>query len=310
MGKAEEMQRTLAGHVQASFGQGAPTGGLPPGLNPAEAQRMPARLQGTSKARDALVIPTEKIEPDPDQPREEFESASIERLAESLKTRGQLQPIRVRYDEARQAWVIVAGERRWRAAMLAGIPTMTCMVHDAPLPPAELLALQLVENALREDLKPVEQARAFKKLMEANGWSANQLARELAIAPSSVSRALSLLELPGPVQVKVDAGELAVRAAAEISRLPDPDEQLALAVQAVAEGLTRDQVMDTVKARRLGKAKAEPPTKAEYKFDDGGKVTVTLPPGMAGDAAVAEMLQRALKKVRAALKQAGLGQAA
>ena len=110
--------------------------------------------------------------------------------------------------------------------------------------------------------------------------------------------------------MKVDAGELAVRAAAEISRLPDPDEQLALAVQAVAEGLTRDQVMDTVKARRLGKAKAEPPTKAEYKFDDGGKVTVTLPPGMAGDTAVAEMLQRALKKVRAALKQAGLGQAA
>jgi ParB family transcriptional regulator, chromosome partitioning protein len=310
MSKFDEIKRTLGGNVSDSFGTGAPVSPLPPGMDVGDARRMPARLMGVAKAKDAAVIPTDRIQPDPDQPREDFDAESLDRLAASLRTRGQLQPIRVRWDEGRGAYVIVSGERRWRAAVQAGLPSLTCMVHDAPLNAAELLAVQLVENALREDLKPVEQAKAYRKLMELHGWSGNQLAKELSIDQSGVSRAMSLLDLPEPVQARIDAGELGVRVAADISRLEDPAEQLALAERAASGELTREQVQATVKARKLGKAKAEPPAKVEFKFDDGGKLTVTLPPGMAGMAAVVEMLQRGLKKARAELKQVGPSQAA
>ena len=87
------------------------------------------------------MIPIEKIQSDPDQPREEFESEALDRLAESLKVRGQLQPIRVRWDEGRGVYVIIIGERRWRAAVQAGLPTMSCVVHDGSVDPGELLAL-------------------------------------------------------------------------------------------------------------------------------------------------------------------------
>lgn len=313
MGKMDELQR-LAGNMDASLGVGIDRGITPQVMTPGQAQRVPARLQGVTKAKDALLIPTDKIQRD-DQPREEFEEAALGRLAESMRTRGQLQPIRVRWDEGRGVYLIIAGERRWRAAMLAGISTLSCVVHEGEVEPTELLALQLVENALREDLRPIEQAKAYRRLMEAHGWSGNQLAKELSVDQAAVSRALALLNLPTPVQARVEAGELAPRTAYEISKLPDPDAQVELADQAVAGGITRDQVQATVKARRLGRNQAEPPTKAEYRFDDGGRVTVALPPGMAGPAAVVEMLQRATKRARAELRDAnrpteGAGEAA
>ena len=127
-----------------------------------------------AKSKDAVEIPLDKIVPDPDQPREEFDPEALERLAESLKTRGQLQPIRVRWDEAQGKYVIICGERRWRAARMAGLATMSCVVSEGPIDAGELLALQLIENCLREDLRPIEQARAFKSLMDRNGWSGNQ----------------------------------------------------------------------------------------------------------------------------------------
>jgi ParB family chromosome partitioning protein len=310
MGKLEEMLRTDKESIAASVGAGHAAGIAPPGLNPAEAQRLPARLQGVAKAKDALVIPTDKIQPDPDQPREDFDPESLERLAESLKTKGQLQPIRVRWDAGRGFYVIIAGERRWRAAMQAGLPALGCVVHEGPPEPGALLALQLVENALREDLKPIEQAKAYRRLMAANGWSGHQLARELSLTQSSVSRTLALLELPEAVRGQVDAGELSARTAYEIGKLADPSEQVALAERAAADKLTGDQVEAVVKARKIGKQGAAPAPKVEFKFDDGAKVAVTLPPGASGDAAVLEMLQRAVKRVRAGMKVAGPGHAA
>jgi ParB family transcriptional regulator, chromosome partitioning protein len=314
MGKMDELQR-LAGHMDASLGVGVDRGMSPPVMTPGQTQRVPARLQGVTKARDALLIPTDKIQRDDGQPREDFEETALERLAESLRTRGQLQPIRVRWDEGRGAYVLVMGERRWRAATMAGIPTMSCIVHDGLVEPDELLALQLVENALREDLKPVEQAKAYRRLMDAHGWSGNQLARELSVDQAAVSRTLALLNLPAAVQALVEAGDLAPRTAYEISKLPDSEAQVEMADQAVAGGITRDQVQATVKARKLGKSKAEPGAKREYKYPDGARVTVTLPPGMAGTAAYLEMLRRAVKDTQAEAKVAarqaeGQGEAA
>ena len=205
MSKLDDLNRTLGANIDQSVGLDKPANSFPPGLNPTQALRPSSREQGVARSKDALVIPIEKIQPDPDQPREEFEPEALDRLAESLKVRGQLQPIRVRWDEGRGAYVIIIGERRWRAAVQASLPTMSCVVHDGSVDSGELLALQLVENALREDLKPVEQAKAFRRLMEANGWSGNQLAKELAVPQSAVAQALALLKLPDEVQARVEA---------------------------------------------------------------------------------------------------------
>lgn len=314
MSKRDDLMRAFGANAQASVGPGQGSAAFPPGIDPGVALRVPARDQGVSRVKNALTIPLDKIIPDPDQPRKTFEPGSIERLAESLNSRGQLQPVRVRWDEASARYVLLMGERRWRAATLAGLPALTCVVHDGDLTPQERLALQLIENALREDLNPVEQAHAYRRLMDENGWSYSQLARELNVPQSAVSQAMALLALPEEVQAKVESGELAARTAYELRHLDDAAEQRELAERAASDRLTGAEVAATVKARKLGKVKAEPGGKVEFKFDDGGKVVVSLPPGMAGGAAVLEMLQRATKKqrneLRAAREAEGQGEAA
>ena len=108
---------------------------------------------------------------------------------------------------------------------IAGLATMSCVVSEGPLDAGELLALQLVENCLREDLRPIEQARAFKALMDRNGWSGNQAAKTLGIAQPTVVRALALLELPEPVQEQVEQGTLPPATAYEIGKVDDPEIQ-------------------------------------------------------------------------------------
>src|SRR5207249_7789662 len=107
---------------------------------------MPARMVGITKAKNVAVIAIDRIVPDPEQPRKEFDEASLDRLAESLKTRVQLQPIVVRWDEGQGVYVLICGERRWRAAPRAGLAALSCVVWDKPITPEELRMLQLIEN--------------------------------------------------------------------------------------------------------------------------------------------------------------------
>jgi ParB family chromosome partitioning protein len=312
MGKLEELRNAHSGTVGASFGTGFAVGKSPAGMSLADARPVPPREQGVARSRHAVDIQTDRIVPDPHQPREDFDPDGLTRLAESLKIRGQLQPIRVRWDEGKGAYVIIMGERRWRAAVQAGLSTMSCVIHEKSVEAGELLALQLVENALREDLRPIEQAKAYRRLLDVNGWTGTQLARELAITQSSITRALALLELPEPLQAKVDDGELAPRTAYEIGKLADPAEQVTLAEQVAVDKLTGDQIAEVVKARRIGKpvASTSPSPRREIRFDDGAKVVVTLPPGASGPEAALEMLRRAIKRIQAEVKAADKGKAA
>jgi ParB family chromosome partitioning protein len=166
--------------------------------------------------------------------------------------------------------------------------------------------LQLVENAVREDLKPVEQAKAYRKLQELHGWSGNQLAKELAVPQPAVVHALALLKLPDDVQTKVEAGELAPRTAYEISKLDDAAEQVALAEQVVAEKMTGEQVVARVKAKKAGKSAPAGSVRKEYKRDDGIKITIT---GADGPEAVLAALKWAVKKAQDELKAAARGEA-
>ena len=305
MGKLDELRRTGASAAAESMGAGiSPI----PGVSVSGPAPVPARLQGIAKAKDAASIPLAKIGPDPDQPREEFDPEGLRRLAESMKVRGQLQPIRVRWDEERGQYIIVCGERRWRAAEMAGLPTMSCIIMEGAIEPSELLALQLVENMLREDLRPIEQARAFKTLMDRNGWSTRQLADALAIVQPQVVRTLALLGLPEPIQEKVEQGALAPATAYEISKVEDQAAQAELAVRVVAEGMSRQETVAEVRraASRPGKAKIKGAGKGKKLTprvfrSPTARVTVELLRKAAGAEAMLELLREAVRTLEAEL---------
>jgi ParB family chromosome partitioning protein len=210
MGKLDDLRRTGGGNAAESMGIGVLKTASVHGARPTEVPSLPPHLRGVSKSKNVAEVSIDRIGPDPDQPREEFDPAALRRLADSLASRGQIQPISVRWSEDRGRYAIVCGERRWRAATLAGLATLSCVVLDGPAAPGDLLAMQLVENLLREDLQPIEQANAYRALMDRNGWTVSQVARELAVDHSNVSRALALLGLPAEVREQVERGALAL----------------------------------------------------------------------------------------------------
>lgn len=183
----------------------------------ADAQTNP-RTVGTTPAVGVVAIELGRIVPDPDQPRKTFDPDEINDLARSLKRDGQLEPIRVRYDAGQDKYVILVGERRFRASGVAGLPTVLAIVEDRELPRDRVIALQLIENALRSDLEPIEAARAYRDLMDAWGCTQSDLAYRLNISQSKVSRALALLDLPEAVAAGVRAGE--VKPSAAIKQAP------------------------------------------------------------------------------------------
>lgn len=272
MKAADRLSQSLGANISESMGgkrseaEGAPasnpfpTGALVHGGPGAE------KFRGAARVKDAFAIELDRIVPDPYQPRKEFDPIELDRLADSLQTRGQLQPIRVRYDESNRKWVIVSGERRYRAARLAGLPTIVCVEALYEPRSEEITVDQLVENCVREDLKPIEQARAFKRLLDSRGYSYRHLADTLNISHQAVVRALALLALPPDIQEKVDSGALSASAASEVSRLDDPAEQRAIVARVEAGAMTRDDVTRAVKLRGDkakteggGKAKGHPP---------------------------------------------------
>jgi ParB family chromosome partitioning protein len=263
-------------------------------MDPSQATGRPPRLDGVRGDRSSAWISIDRIERDPDQPREEFDEDGLARLAESLRMRGQLQPIRVCWEEGRGVYVVLAGERRWRAARMAGLTELQCVIHERTPTADERLALQLVENALREDLKPVEQARAYGKLMEARRWTMTELATELGVHQTSIGRALTLLELPCTVQEQVEQGALAPSTAVEIAKIPNPEEQQAVAGEAIASGLSRSEVAAVVQAVRAKRptpqARPDP-----ISLDLGDGMTVTIRWKKATGVTAMQLLKKALR---------------
>jgi ParB family chromosome partitioning protein len=206
-----------------------------------------SRKDGLDRSKTAWTIPIEKIARDPNQPREEVQEGEVETLAESLRTHGLIQPITVMWSEEAGLYRIVAGERRFKAATVAGWTSISCNILDKPLAPDELLALQCVENLLRQDLKPIEQAKAFRTLLTVNGWNIARLSRELGVSHSGISQSLRLLALPDEIQERVEAGELAPVSAYHVAKIEDPDVQAEVAGRVISEGLSRDETVEAVR---------------------------------------------------------------
>lgn len=211
-----------------------------------------------SKDRDAalpdqraLRIKVDRIEADPDQPRKAFDDESLARLADSLASRGQLQPIRVRHKPGSPGrYLIVAGERRWRAAKLAELPELDAILsvtgHSQTREPESLLADQVAENVAREDLAPMDLARALA-VLEAAGWTQRRIAEECGLSTSAVTRSLALLALPESVQAHVAEGRIPPATAYEISKAPTPEDRSEIASRAVLCDMTRAAVVEAVR---------------------------------------------------------------
>lgn len=200
-----------------------------------------------ARASNVGHVKLSDVIPDPNQPRKDFDQKALARLARTIKRYGQLVPIRVRRDPESSHWMIVSGERRYHAAKLAGLKVIQCVFDDQLSDPAKTLELQLIENCLREDLRPIEQARAFRAVMEAKGWSGNRLSKEIGLSQATVATALRTLGLPVPIQEMVDRGEVPRSVAYHISRLHDPVKESEIVDRIASEGLNRDAVIRLVR---------------------------------------------------------------
>jgi len=236
-----------------------------------------AKDAGRTPLRRFGRVEVSRITPDPMQPRTEFDEDEIELLAASIRSTGQLHPIRVRWDDELEMWVVVTGERRLRATKAAGLTHIDCFFHEDEITPSEILEQQLVENLLRQDLTPMEEARGFAALMELNRWNGKQVAEALRVSPSRVSRALALLDLPPDIQQAIEAGTIPRSSAYELTKLPNDAMRRSLAQQAAAGALTHSQTTRAVRQRK-GKDKSKSrQIKLSFAAQEGVRITAVAP---------------------------------
>ena len=222
----------------------------------------PARKRGLGRGLDALIqkeeappppgpvqaLPVASLRPNRFQPRTHFDEAAIEELAESIRAQGVIQPLVVARDLEGEGYVIVAGERRWRASRRAGLEAVPVVVREVA-DERELLELALVENLQRSDLNPLEEAEAYLMLQEKFSLSQEEVASRVGKARTTVSNSLRLLRLPEEVRDLLRGGHLSPGQARPLLGMATSEEQITLAERAVREGLS---------ARDMERLAAEP----------------------------------------------------
>lgn len=209
-----------------------------------------ALLPDSSESENSIsMIPLTELDPNPGQPRQGFDDENIRALSDSIREAGVLQPLLTVRQNGR--YRIVAGERRFRAAHLAGLTEVPCIVRD--MTEQEQMAAALIENIQREDLNPLEEAAAIRKLMDECGYTQEQAARRLGKSRPAVANLLRLLNLPEAVRAEILAGRLSAGHARVLAGLTDEKQQVILAERAVLEGLS---------VRALEKLAAAPATPA------------------------------------------------
>jgi ParB family chromosome partitioning protein len=207
---------------------------------------------GAAPHPDLRQLPLELVKANPRQPRRRFEEEALVALADSLRERGVLQPILVRPVPG-GTYELIAGERRWRAAQLAGFDTVPALVR--PQDDAESLELALIENMAREDLNPIEEARACALLVEELGLTREDVGRRVGRSRVAVSNLLRLLDLPDEVIDLLVAGTLSEGHGRALLMAPDHGDRRRLARSAVADGWT---VRETESRARAAAGREEP----------------------------------------------------
>lgn len=201
-------------------------------------------IPGAAEERGLLDIPVSAISANPRQPRLEFPEETLAALARSIREVGVLQPVVVRSRDG--GYELIAGERRVRAAKLAGLATIPAIVREGD--DSESLREALIENIHREDLAPLELASAFQELLEDLGVTQETLAERLGYSRAHVANTIRLLSLPGDVQQLLAEGKIQAGHARALLGLPEDDARSTLGLRAAAESLSVRQVEELVRS--------------------------------------------------------------
>lgn len=193
-----------------------------------------------------FYCPVEHLSPNPHQPRLQVEDQAFAELIESIREQGVLQPILVTRTEPSQHYRIIAGERRWRAAMAAGLSEVPVLVREASS--AQALELALIENIQRSDLSCIEEARAYRQLQEAFGLNQEQIATRVGKNRSTVANLLRLLQLPSSIQDDLVSGRLTMGHARALLSAPDDPSRERFRDQILARGLSVRQTEQLVQS--------------------------------------------------------------
>lgn len=202
----------------------------------------PEALQSTASIQE---LPLEKIAPNPDQPRKHFEQEALDELAASLKTLGLVQPITVQALPS-GSYQIISGERRWRAAQMAGLKTLPAYIRTTQ--PSELLELALIENIQREDLNAIEVALAYQQLTEQYGLSQSKVAERVGKKRVTVSNYIRLLQLPAEIQLGLTQRLIDMGHARALLQVEDTERQIELYNLIIAEHLSVRAVEELARA--------------------------------------------------------------
>ena len=225
-----------------------------------------ARKSGLGRGLDSLLpverpasgfgsLPLDHIDPNPQQPREHFDEEALEALADSIAEVGVLQPVVVKAKG--DGYVLIAGERRCRAARLAGLEEIPAIIRDGSDDESASLAEALIENVQREDLSPLEEAAGYQQLMADFGLTHEAVADRVGKSRSAITNTLRLLQLPAAIQGMVGRGELSAGHARALLALDDVPYAVHVAERVVAEGWSVRQVEDAVK-KRAGQDRVAP----------------------------------------------------
>jgi len=243
---------------------------------------------------EVKLIPIDQIVEDPDQPRRGYDEEQLHGLAESIRRYGVLNPITVRPLPDGQTYQIVTGERRWRAAMMAGLLEIPCIIK--PMDHEAATLEQLTENLQREDLAPIDKARALKMLKEQRRLTNRELAQMLGLSERTITIWLGLLELPEEIGEQViatsgrpPAGSITASHARSLIELEDPELQTRVATKIREEELTSDETAALVRTLR------EEPERAEEILERPAEEVLQKTPPLTGPALQVRQFRRYLE---------------
>ena len=199
------------------------------------------------------VVEVDRIVPSPFQPRRSFDEAKIEELAGSIRQQGIIQPLVVR--PKGEEFELIAGERRWRAAMKAGLNEVPIVVREAS--DQEALQLALVENLQREDLNPIEEANGYRRLQEEFQWSQEEMAAKVGKSRPAIANAMRLLALPAEIQQEMTAGNLPAGQARALLGLQSEPLMISACREVIAKGLSTRETEKLVRYLKAGRRRRE-----------------------------------------------------
>lgn len=219
----------------------------------------------TENGNETVILALEEITPNREQPRKEFDEEKIAELADSIRQHGVLQPLLVR-PMVTGGYQIVAGERRFRAARMAGLHEVPVVVRE--LEDAQVTELALIENLQREDLTPMEEAMGYQSLMEQYGLTQEQVAETVGKSRPAIANALRLLQLPEEIRELLELGKITAGHARALLSFPDEESRMQAAKLAAEQGITVRELEKM--AQKAGQPKKEKPRSSQRStyFDE------------------------------------------